>query len=234
MLLYLCYYCVSVLIIIIICIRFCSSHKIRIKCIRAVCSFSLLMRIPDKIRVQRIGSRACSLEEKISHTPERPLMAGERKDDGTRYPLKILLEKVPLQQRNGMMDSFAKILWWLPTNDTSSLNVGVVSFKVHINIEIPIFECPIDTDVADKWLNLLEVYFSVHNFSNRENITFFLLKPVRHVKYWWDTFCEKREAEEPSLFTVMVTWESFREVMKEQYYPVRSYDDLYTKWITLQ
>lgn len=92
----------------------------------------------------------------------------------------------------------------------------------------------IDTDVADKWLNLLEVYFSVHNFSNRENIMFFLLKSVFHVKYWWETFCEKREAEEPSLFIVMVTWESFKEVMKEQYYRVRSYDDLYTKWNTLQ
>jgi hypothetical protein len=166
--------------------------------------------------------------------PEQPLMEGERKDKGTRYPLKILLDEVPLQQRNEMMDSFAKILWWLPTDDASSSTAGTAPFKVQINIEIPIFEGLIDTDVADKWMNLLEVYFSVHNFSNKENIMFFLLKSVRHVKYWWETFCEKREAEEPSLFTVMVTWESFKEVMKEQYYPVRSYDDLYTKSITLQ
>jgi hypothetical protein len=62
--------------------------------------------------------------------------------------------------------------------------------------------------------------FFVHNFSNRENNMFFLLKSIHHVKYWWDTFCEKREGEEASLFKVMVTWESFREVMKEQYYPL--------------
>jgi hypothetical protein len=31
----------------------------------------------------------------------------------------------------------------------------------------------------------------------------------------------------------MTTWESFRDAIKEQYYPVRSYDDLYTKWTTL-
>jgi hypothetical protein len=37
-------------------------------------------------------------------------------------------------------------------------------------------------DVLDKWLNLLEGYFSVHNFSNREKITFSLLKVVPHVK----------------------------------------------------
>ena len=32
----------------------------------------------------------------------------------------------------------------------------------------------------------------------------------------------------------MTTWESFRDVIKEQYYPVGSYDNLYTKWTTLQ
>jgi hypothetical protein len=48
------------------------------------------------------------------------------------------------------------------------------------------------------------------------------------------TFCEQKETEEPSLFTVVVTWESFRDVIKEQYYHVKSYDDLYTKWTTLR
>jgi hypothetical protein len=37
-------------------------------------------------------------------------------------------------------------------------------------------------DVVDKWLNLLEGYFSVHNFSDRENINFALLKAIPHVK----------------------------------------------------
>jgi hypothetical protein len=75
---------------------------------------------------------------------------------------------------------------------------------------------------------LLEGYFFVHNFSNRENITFSLLKAVTHVKYWWDTFYEQNEIEEHSLFTVALTWESFRDAIKEQYYTVGSYDDLYT------
>jgi hypothetical protein len=83
-------------------------------------------------------------------------------------------------------------------------------------------------------LNLPKGYFSVHNFSNRENITFSLLKVIPHVKYWWETLCEQKEIEKPSLFTVMVTWESFRDVIKEQYYLVRIYDDLYTKWTTLR
>ena len=83
--------------------------------------------------------------------------------------------------------------------------IGTNPFKVQINFDIPIFEGDIDADAVDKWLNLLEGYFSVHNFSNRENISFALLKVVPHVKYWWENFCEKKEIEEPSLFIVRTT-----------------------------
>jgi hypothetical protein len=89
-----------------------------------------------------------------------------------------------------MMDNFTQILQQLPTSDTSSLSGGSTHFKVKLNFNVPIFEGQIDTDAIDKWLNLLEGYFSVHNFSNRENITFALLKVVPHVKDWWETFCE--------------------------------------------
>jgi hypothetical protein len=63
-----------------------------------------------------------------------------------------------------MMDSFAQIIRQLPTDDTSSSSGGIVPFKVQINFNIPIFEGQIDADSIDKWLNLLEGYFSVHNF----------------------------------------------------------------------
>jgi hypothetical protein len=160
-------------------------------------------------------------------------MVGENKYDGTRDPFKLLIEESLMQQRNEMMDSFVQILRQLPTGDASSSNGGAAPFKVQINFDIPIFEGQIDADAVDKWLNLLEGYFFVHNFSNREKITFALLKVVPHVKDWWETFCEQKEIEETSLFSVMATWESFRDAIKEQYYPVGSYDDLYTKWTTL-
>ena len=44
----------------------------------------------------------------------------------------------------------------------------------------------------------------------------------------------QKETEETSLFLVTTTRESFRDAIKEQYYPVGSYDDLYTKWTTLR
>jgi hypothetical protein len=104
-----------------------------------------------------------------------------------------------------MIDSFAQILRKLPTGDASSSNGGATPFKVQINFDVLIFEGQIDTDAIDKWLNLIEGYFFVHNFSNREKITFALLKVVPHVKDWWETLCELKEIEETSLFTVVVT-----------------------------
>jgi hypothetical protein len=109
------------------------------------------------------------------------------------------------------------------------LNGGTAPFKVQIKFDIRIVEGQIDAYVVDKWLNLLEGYFSVHHFSNREKITFVLLKVIPHVKDWWETFCEKKKTEETSLFSFMATWKSFKDVIKEQYYPVQSYNDLYTK-----
>jgi hypothetical protein len=92
-----------------------------------------------------------------------------------------------------MMDNFAQTPRRLPTGETYSSNEGITPFKVQINFDIPIFEGQIDEDTVEKWLNLLEGYFSIHNFSNRENITFSLLQVVPHVKYWFETFSEQKE-----------------------------------------
>jgi hypothetical protein len=67
----------------------------------------------------------------------------------------MFLEESLTQQRNKMMDSFAQILQWLPTGDASSSNGGLAPFKVQINFDIRIFECHIDANVVEKWLNLL-------------------------------------------------------------------------------
>jgi hypothetical protein len=185
-------------------------------------------------KYKELGLDLVSLEERSSRTPKRPPIAGEKKDDRIGDPFKLLIEEALMQQRNEMMDSFTQILRQIPTGDTSSSNGGTTPFKVQIKFDIHIFEGQIDIDVVDKWLNLLEGYFSVHNFSNKEKITFALLKAVPHIKYWWETFYEQKETEETSLFSIMATWESFRDAIKEQYYPIRSYDNLYTKWTTLR
>jgi hypothetical protein len=66
-------------------------------------------------------------------------MVGEKKYNGIGYPCKMFLEESLMQQRNEMMDRFAKILRRLPTGNASSSNGGTAPFKVQINFDIPIF-----------------------------------------------------------------------------------------------
>jgi hypothetical protein len=81
---------------------------------------------------------------------------------------------------------------------------------------------------------MLEGYFSIQNFSNREKITFTLLKVVPHVKHWSETYWEKISTEDYGIYGVKPTWYFFVDVVKEQYYPVCNYDDQYMRWTTLR
>ena len=129
-------------------------------------------------------------------------MGDEKKDEGAGDPIKILLEEALEKQRNAMMDNFAQILQRLPTGGASASNNhsrGATPFKVQVNFDIPRFEGQIDTDSVDRWLNLLEGYFSVHDFSDWEKIIFSVLKATPHVKDWLETYCEKKDETKTSL-----------------------------------
>ena len=135
-------------------------------------------------------------------------MVDEKKDEGAGDLIKIFLEETLKRQRNMMMDNFAQILQRLPKSDawaSISYSGNATPFKVQVNFEIPIFEGQIDADAVDKWLNLLEGYFSVHEFSSQENIVFALLKAAPHVKDWWETYCEQKDESTGSLFSATHT-----------------------------
>ena len=130
----------------------------------------------------------CDLVEPLQDQPLKPRrlpLGDENKVEGAGDLIKILLKEALEKQRNAMMDNFAQILQRLPTGGTSassSHSGGATPFKVHVNFGITIFEGQIDADFVDRWLNLLEGYFSVHDFSEWENIIFALLKAAPHVR----------------------------------------------------
>ena len=66
-----------------------------------------------------------------------------------------------------------------------------------------------------------------------EKIAFSLLKEVPHVQNWWGTYYEKNSSDESRMFETNPTWASFIDAVREQYYPMRNYDDQYTKWTIL-
>ena len=143
-------------------------------------------------RYRELGLKLFSLEEKYSCQPMRSPMVEQRRDKGVKDPIKLLLTKALAQQRKDMLGNFSQILQWLPTiidtSSSSSLFGYATPFKVQVNFDIPIFEGKINAYALEKWLNLLEGYFSIHNFFDRENITFVLLKVLPHVKCWWETY----------------------------------------------
>jgi hypothetical protein len=99
--------------------------------------------------------------------PKRSPMGEEKKDEGVGDPIKLFLEEALDKQRNTMMGNFSQILQRLPTRSTSTSNNhsrGATPFKLQVNFDIPIFEGQIDVDVIYRWLNMLEGYFSVHEF----------------------------------------------------------------------
>jgi hypothetical protein len=55
---------------------------------------------PKRSEYKELGLELVSLKEKISRTPKRPLMEGEKKYDGTGNPFKFLIEEAVTQQRN--------------------------------------------------------------------------------------------------------------------------------------
>jgi hypothetical protein len=119
-------------------------------------------------------------------------MVEEKRDKGEKYSFNLLLMESLVQHRNEMFDNFSQILKRFPIITCTSLSSSrfgdATPFKVQVNFYILVFEGQIDVDTLEKWLNLLEGYFSFHNFFYREKITFVLLKALSHVKHWWETY----------------------------------------------
>jgi hypothetical protein len=129
-----------------------------------------------------------------------------------------------VQQRDERIDNFAHILQCLSIETgvySSSIHFrGTSPFKVQVNFDIIIFEGQIDANSLETWLNILEGYLFVQIFSDRENITFALLKALPHVKQWWETYWEKISTEESGIYGVEPTWEFIVDVVKEHYYHI--------------
>jgi hypothetical protein len=109
----------------------------------------------------------------------------------------------------------------------------VTPFKVQVKFDIPLFEGHIDAYDLEKWLNILEGYYSVQKKFDIEKITFALLKSLPHVKYWWEGYWERHNKDESVTFRTRPTWETFVDSLKEELYPVGNYDDPYMRWMTL-
>jgi hypothetical protein len=153
-------------------------------------------RSPMRSGYRELGLKLVSLEDNHSRQPKQPPMVEEKRDDRAGDPFKTLLEESLMRQRNEMMDNFTQILQRLPmavakASSTRNHFRGATPFKVQVNFDIPLFEGQIDADALEKWLNLLEGYYSVQKKIDSEKITFTLLKSLPHVRSWWEGYWER-------------------------------------------
>ena len=143
---------------------------------------------PTRSGYTELGLELVSLEDNLSYQPKRPPMEEEKRNKGAEDLINMFLMEALSQQRNMMLVNFTQILQQLSTIIGMSLSNShfgdATPFKVQVNFDLPIFEGQIDVDALEKWLNLPKGYFYVDIFSDRENITFVLLKALPHVKHW--------------------------------------------------
>jgi hypothetical protein len=59
---------------------------------------------------RKLGLELVSLEDNHSHTPKKPSMAEENKNDRANDPISLLLEQALMRQRDKMMENFSHIL----------------------------------------------------------------------------------------------------------------------------
>jgi hypothetical protein len=124
-----------------------------------------------------------------------------------------------------MMENFSHILQCL------SIKTCISSSSDHFGGPSP-FKVQVNVDALEKWLNMLEGYFSIHNLSDREKITFALLKDLTHVKHWWET-CWEKSSTESGIYGADPTWDFFVNAVKEHYYPIGNYEGQYMRCTTL-
>jgi hypothetical protein len=165
---------------------------------------------PTRSEYIKLVLELVSLEDSRSRTPNKSSMAEEKKNERADNSINLLLEKALMRHMDEMMENFSHILQCLPiTTETSSSSDhfgGTSPFKVHVNFDILVFEGHIDADALEKWLNMSEDYFFVHNFFDMENITFLLLKDLPHVKHWRETYSKQISSERFGIYGAEPTW----------------------------
>jgi hypothetical protein len=103
---------------------------------------------PMSSKYSKLGLELVSLEYNFSHTPKKPSMVEEKKNDGEDDPINLLLEQALTRQRDEMMENFSHILKCLliasGASSSSDHFGGTSPFKVQVNFDIPVFEGQID------------------------------------------------------------------------------------------
>jgi hypothetical protein len=88
-------------------------------------------------------------------------------------------------------------------------------------VDIKPYTREVDVIKLNQWMQQMEVYFSMHEVTGKQNIVFSWLKLEGHALAWWESDAVSRALgnEQP-----MTNWELFKDIKKSQFYPI-GYDE---------
>ncbi|KAF6135279.1 hypothetical protein GIB67_021641, partial [Kingdonia uniflora] len=87
------------------------------------------------------------------------------------------------------------------------------NLRINLKIEIPVFDGSIDAEILDNWLDRLELYFSINEYSNAQQICFVTLKFASHTLTWWKSYQKCHDVGS-------LSWKEFKILVQKQFYPI--------------
>jgi ElaB/YqjD/DUF883 family membrane-anchored ribosome-binding protein len=100
---------------------------------------------------------------------------------------------------------------------------AMAPLKVDAKLELPVYNGEIDGEKLDGWIDQMESYFSLYGYEDAQCLAFARLKLASHALVWWNAHLRSRGS-------AGLTWEAFKVLLKEQFYPVGYDEDRWRRW----
>ena len=113
-----------------------------------------------------------------------------------------------------------------PNGNEGSSSSANSSLKFNLEAKFEI-QGDVNVERLDHWLKQLEVYFNIHGITEEQKISFARLKMGGHPLVWWESYVETLRLSKEELIS---SWEDFKRLLREQFYPLGHEAKQIIKW----
>ncbi|TXG50795.1 hypothetical protein EZV62_023319 [Acer yangbiense] len=97
------------------------------------------------------------------------------------------------------------------------------NLKVDFKVDIPVYDGIINAEKLDRWIDRLEIYYTVNKYSKSQKIKFASLKLSSHALTWWKSYRKRHNVSD-------LTWKKFKILLRKQFYPIGYVEERWYKW----
>jgi hypothetical protein len=91
--------------------------------------------------------------------------------------------------------------------------------------DLPTYDGVVDGDKLDGWIDCLESYFDIYGYDNSRRLAIARLKLASHALVWWNAHLRTYGSRG-------LTWDTFKILLKEQFYPVGYDEKRWQNWLS--